>query len=35
MTQRAQLRRLLLVLREQLTAAADTVCTAAEANGRG
>jgi hypothetical protein len=33
MTQRVQLRRLLLVLREQLTAAADTVCTA-KANGR-
>jgi len=30
--QRAQLRRLLLILREQFTAAADTVCTAAAAN---
>ena len=34
-TQRAQLRRLLLALREQSTATADTACTAAEANTRG
>ena len=33
-TQRAQLRRLLLILREQFTAPADIVCTAAEANTR-
>ena len=32
--QRAQLRRLLLILREQFTAEADTVSTAAEANAR-
>ena len=32
--QRAQLRRLLLILREQFTAEADTLCTAADANTR-
>ena len=33
-TQRAQLRRLLLILRAQFTAEADTVCTPAQANTR-
>ena len=33
-TQRTQLRRLLLILREQSTASADAVCAAAEANTR-